>query len=189
MRAGQPDEAPAPWHDPICVVAAATGRQPATPGKPVREPIDQPGRLAHRGRGHAQMRQRIPRVRIGAVLRHDEVRPERGGQFGEQDPDRAEPRPFPGLGLERHVHRRAGPGQQQGMAVRLRLGPAVRRHVSAGADRRLDDHRLAQGRLQPIGEKSRERVRRGSRREADEDLDGRAWILGLPESRTGSGRK
>ena len=46
--------------------------------------VDQPRRLAHRGRRHAQVRERIPGVRIGAVLRHDEVRPERGGQLGEQ---------------------------------------------------------------------------------------------------------
>ena len=95
MRAGQPDEAPAPWHDPVRVVAAATGRQPATAGRPVREPIDQPGRLAHRGRGHAQVRERIPRVRVGSVLRHDEVRPERGGQFGEQHLDRRRAMPPP----------------------------------------------------------------------------------------------
>ncbi len=95
MRAGQPDEAPAPWHDPVRVVAAATGRQPATAGGPVCEPIDQPRRLAHRGRGHAQVRERIPRVRVGSVLRHDEVRPERGGQFGEQHLDRRRAMPPP----------------------------------------------------------------------------------------------
>ena len=105
---GEPDEAPTPWHDPVRVVAAATGRQPATTRVPVRQPIDQPRRLAHRGRGHAQMRERIPSMRIGAVLRHDEVRPERGGQFGEQHLDRPEPRPLPGFGLQRHIHR--GPG-------------------------------------------------------------------------------
>ena len=82
MRAGQPDQAPRPRHDAVDVVAAATGRQPATARVPVRDRVDQPRRLAHRGRRHAQVRERVPGVRIGAVLRHDEVRPERGGQLG-----------------------------------------------------------------------------------------------------------
>ena len=108
MRAGQPDEAPDPRHDPVRVVAAAAGRQPAAAGVTVRDRVDQPGRLAHRGRGHAQVRERIPGVRVGAVLRHDEVRPERGGQLGEQRRTAASQAPSPGLRLERHVDRRPG---------------------------------------------------------------------------------
>ena len=47
-------------------------------------------------------------MRVGAVLRHDQVRPERGGQFGEQHLDRGEPRTLARLRLQRHVHGRAG---------------------------------------------------------------------------------
>ena len=37
MRAGEPDEAPRPRHDPVGVVAAAAGRQPAAAGVSVRD--------------------------------------------------------------------------------------------------------------------------------------------------------
>ena len=42
-----------------------------------------------------QVRERIPGVRVGAVLRHDEIRPERGGQLGEQRGHRRQPAPSP----------------------------------------------------------------------------------------------
>ena len=93
VRAGEPDEAPHPRHDAVGVVAAATGREPAAAGVAMRDRVDQPSRLAHRGRRHAQVRERVPRVRIGAVLADDEVRPERGGQLGDAaaGPRRATP--------------------------------------------------------------------------------------------------
>ena len=84
MRAREPDEAPGPRHDAIGVVAAAARREPSAAGVPMRDGIDQPGRLAHRGRRHPQVRERVPRVRIGTVLADHDVRPERGGQLGEQ---------------------------------------------------------------------------------------------------------
>ena len=108
MRARKPDEAPGPGHDPVHVVPAPTGRQPATPGMAMRNEVDQSRRLAHRGRGHTQVRERVPRVRIGAVLGDDQVRPERGGQLGEQRTDRRQPRLLAGSGLHRHVDRGAG---------------------------------------------------------------------------------
>ena len=105
MRTGQPDQAPHPGHDPIDVVPAAAGRQPATTGEPMRDGVHEAGRLAHRGRRDAQVGERIPGMRVGAVLRHDEVRPERGGQLGEQRAHRVQPRALPGPRLERDVHR------------------------------------------------------------------------------------
>ena len=96
---------PRPWHDAIRVVPAATGRQPPAAGVPVRHRVDEPGRLAHRGRRHPQVRERIPGVGIGAVLGDDQVGPERGGQLGEQRPDGRQPRALTGPGLERHVDR------------------------------------------------------------------------------------
>ena len=108
MRAGQPDEAPRPWHDAIGVVAAAAGRQPAPAGVPVRERVDQPRRLAHRRGRHAQVRQRVPGVRIAAVLRDDQVRAERSRELGKQRADRLEPGRLAGARLERHVDGRPG---------------------------------------------------------------------------------
>ena len=84
MRAGQPDQAPGARHHPIRVVAAATRRQPAAAGVPVRHRVHQARRLAHRGRRHPQVRQRVPGVRIGsrAATRSGPARtrrPARGG--------------------------------------------------------------------------------------------------------------
>ena len=105
MRPRQPDQRPRPWHDAIRVVPAATGRQPPAAGGPVRHRVDEPGRLAHRGRRHPQVRERIPGVGIGAVLGDDQVGPERGRQLGEQRPDGRQPCALTGPRLERHVDR------------------------------------------------------------------------------------
>ena len=47
VRAGQPDERPRPRHDPVGVVAAATGRQPAAAGVAMRDRVGEPRGLAH----------------------------------------------------------------------------------------------------------------------------------------------
>ena len=108
MRPGQPDEAPGPWHDPVGVVAAAAGRQPAAARVAMRDVVHQSRGLAHGGRGHEQVRERVPGVRVSSVLRHDDVRPERGGQLGEQPAHGRQPRPLAGSRFERHVDRRPG---------------------------------------------------------------------------------
>ena len=109
MRAGQPGQGPGPRHDPIRVVAATARREPAAPGVSVRERVHEPRRRAMRGRGHVQVGERVPGVRIGAVLGHDEIGRERGGQLGEQQRNRSQPRPLAGPGRQRHVD--AGPGR------------------------------------------------------------------------------
>ena len=73
MRCRQPDEGPRPRHDPINVVASAAGCQPPSPGPSMGDGINEASDLAHRGRGDAQVRQRIPGVRVRAVLRDDEI--------------------------------------------------------------------------------------------------------------------
>ena len=88
MRTGQPGQGPGPRHDPIRVVAAAARREPSATRVQMRDRVHEPGRRPVRGRGHVQVGERIPGVRIGAVLRHDEVGRERGGQFGEQQRQR-----------------------------------------------------------------------------------------------------
>ena len=108
MRTGQPGQGPGPRHDPVRVVTAAPRRQPAAPGVPVGEGVDEARRRAVRGRGHVQVSERVPGMRIGAVLRHDEIGRERGGQFGEQQLDGREPRPLTGPGRHRDVDARAG---------------------------------------------------------------------------------
>ena len=102
MGAGQPGQGPGARHDPVRVVATAARRQPATAGVAMGEAVDQAGRLAHRGRRDVQVGQRIPGMRVRAVLGHDDVRPERGGQLGEQRADDGDPgrrrRSRPGAG-------------------------------------------------------------------------------------------
>ena len=62
VRAGQPDQAPRPWHDPVRVVAAPAGGQPPTARMSMRHGVHEPGRLAHGRGGHAQVRKRVPGV-------------------------------------------------------------------------------------------------------------------------------
>ncbi len=105
---GQPGQGPGPGHHPVRVVAATTGRQPASGREPMGEAIHQSrGRAMGRGRD-GQVGQRIPGVRIGPVLADHDIRPERGGQFGEQRGQGLQPGPLPGPGRQRHVDR--GPG-------------------------------------------------------------------------------
>ena len=49
-------------------------------------------------------------MRVGAVLAHDHVRPERGGELRNESADGFEPGRLAGLGLHRHVDDRAGRG-------------------------------------------------------------------------------
>ncbi len=93
VRAGQPRQRPRPRHHPVRVVAAATRRQPSTTRVPMGQPVDESRRGTVGRRRDVQVRQRVPGVRVGAVLRHDEIRPERRGQLGEQRLQ--QPRPMP----------------------------------------------------------------------------------------------
>ena len=74
-------------------------RSPASdPGRAGARSCRRAGPPPHRGRRHVQVRERIPGVRIGPVLRHEEIRPERGGQLGEQQrrrPPATPARPVP----------------------------------------------------------------------------------------------
>ena len=79
--------------------------------------------------------------------------------------------------------------QQQRMAIGLRFRGTVRGDIAAGADRRFDDHRLAQRGLQPVGEKPGERVSAVPAGKPTMHLDGRAWILGLRQRLAGAGVK
>jgi hypothetical protein len=56
------------------------------------------------------MSERVPGVAVGAVLRHDDVRAERGGELRHDPLDDAEPDGLPGLRLERDVDDGAGRG-------------------------------------------------------------------------------
>ena len=110
VRPGQPRQRPRPRHHPVGVVPAAARREPSAARPPVRDRVDQPRRLPHRRRRHPQVGERVPRVRVGPVLRDDDVRPERRGERRQQGPDRGQPRRLPGVRLERHVDRRPGRG-------------------------------------------------------------------------------
>ena len=70
----EPDERPRPGHDPVDVVAAAAGRQPAAAGVLVGEVVDEPGGRAHRRRRVPEVGERVPGMAVGAVLGDDEVR-------------------------------------------------------------------------------------------------------------------
>ena len=109
MGARQPGQGPRPRHDPVRVVATTARREPAAPGVAMRERSTSRAAAPCAVVVTSQVRERIPGVRIGAVLRHDEVRRERGGQLGEQQRNRRQPRPLAGPGRQRHVD--AGPGR------------------------------------------------------------------------------
>ena len=94
VRSCEPHERPRPGHDPVRVVAPATRRQPAATRPTVRDRVDDPCRGPHRGGGDPEVRQRIERVRVGAVLRHHDVGPEGRRQRRHQQPDRIQPRPL-----------------------------------------------------------------------------------------------
>ena len=133
VRAGQPDQ----LHDRGTTRSRRTRRlrSPASGRRPiVRHPIDEPGRLAHRGRGHPQVREGSQRVGVGAVLRHDEVGPERGGQLGEQRRIAASHAPSPVSGLERHVDGRPG-GRPLAQLIRRRRSPGTGTARSRGTTR------------------------------------------------------
>ncbi len=108
MRTGQPGQGPGPRHDPVRVVAAAARREPPATGVQMRDRVHEPGRRPVGRRGHVEVGERIPGVRIGAVLRHDQVGRERGGQFGEQEGHGVQPRTLSGPGRHRDVDARAG---------------------------------------------------------------------------------
>ena len=108
MLGGQPDEGPRPGHHAVGVVATPAGRQPATASPSMGDRIDQARRLAHRRRRDAQVRERIPGVGVGPVLRNDKIRPE-GGREPRKDPfDRTEPGILASVWIERQVDGRPG---------------------------------------------------------------------------------
>ena len=108
MGTGQPDEAPGSRDHPVRVVPAAAGRKPPATGIPVRDRVHQSCRGAHRGCRHVEVGERVPGVRVGAVLRHDHIRSEGSCELGNERLDDRQPRPFAGVGLERHVDRGSG---------------------------------------------------------------------------------
>ena len=74
----------------------------------MRDRVDDPCRGSHGGRRDPEVRQRIERVRVGAVLRHDDVRPEGRCERRHQQPDRIQPGPLARPRFQRHVDRRSG---------------------------------------------------------------------------------
>ena len=102
----------------------------------MRHVMDETGRRAHRGRRHPQVGERIPGVGIGPVLADDDVRPERGGDLGEQRGDRRTPRAFAGPRLQGHVDRGSGGGP----LARFVDGAGPREQVPAGLVDRQGQH-------------------------------------------------
>ena len=143
---GQPRQRPRAGHHPVGVVPAAARREPSAARPPVRDPVDQPRRLPHRRRRHPQVRERVPGVRVGAVLRDDDVRPERRGERRDQRTDGGQPRRLPRVRLERHVDRgadgRALPQVVDEPGPREQVPPALverdRQHARVGVRDRLD---------------------------------------------------
>ena len=127
MRLRQPDQRPRPRHDPVRVVAAAAGGQPATAGVLVRDPVEQGRGRAIGTRRQAQVRKRIVHVRVAAVLGDEERRLERSGERGQHPLDGREPRTVAGQRLERHVDLRA---ERRGTATLLdEAGSREKRHA------------------------------------------------------------
>ena len=73
---------------------------------------------------------------VGAVLRHDEVRPERGRQLRDEPADRPQPRVGAGERLERHVDDGAGRGPLPDLVGIAR----AREQVAAGLVERHGQH-------------------------------------------------
>ena len=103
MRLGEPHLRPRPRHDPVHVVAAPAGGEPAPTGMQVRQRIDEPGSSPHRRRRDQQVRERVERVRIRAVLGHDDLGPKRFGQWRQNDLQRLDPADLAGPRVERDV--------------------------------------------------------------------------------------
>ena len=143
-----------PRHDAIGVVAAAAGREPPAAGVPMRDRVDQPRGLAHRGRRHAQVRERIPGVRVGAVLADDQVRPERRGELGDQQLGRRRATP------PRRSRAPSGrsPPSRGGPLAESRRGSRSREQVVAG----LVERDGQDARVVPVDRPGRRR--RGGRR-------------------------
>ena len=125
VRSCKPHERPRPGHDPVRVVAPATRRQPAAACPAVRDRVDDPCRGPHRRGGDPEVRQRIERVRVGAVLRHHDVGPEGRRERRHQQPDRIQPRPLTRPRLERHVDRGPGRGALPDLVGEARPGKEV----------------------------------------------------------------
>src|SRR5439155_19306101 len=100
-------------------------REPATAGLAVGDSVDEPAGLAHRGRRVAKMRERVPGMRIRAVLRDDQVRPERSGELRHEHPDSVEPGFLSSVRLEREVDHRAGRGALAELIDEARAGKQV----------------------------------------------------------------
>jgi hypothetical protein len=76
----------------------------------MRDGIDQAGRLSVCRRRDMEVRERVPGVRVGAVLRDDQIRPERGRERRKVRLHDRVPRRFARVGRKRHVHDRTGGG-------------------------------------------------------------------------------
>ena len=140
VRACQPRQRPRPRNDTVDRIPAAAGRKPPSAGVSMRQPIDQPGRLAHRRRRQGEVRQRIPDVAVGAVLADDHVRPERRSQRGHDAADRRQPGIRSARRLERDVD--AGSGGAPLPELVHESGPGKERSAClVEGDRRALRHR------------------------------------------------
>ena len=74
-----------------------------------------------------------------------------------------------------------GCSKQQGIAIRRRLEHSLDAQISAHARTVLNDKGLAEAPRQPVGHKSRDKVRPSACRQSDADDDWARWIMFAPK--------